>query len=383
MGGVIVLAAGGTGGHAFPARALAEVLLARGRRVAIVTDRRGERLWGAPGGVDVHVVRAGSPSGPGLVARAQGLGVLALGVFQARGLLKALKPPGVVGFGGYPSVPAVLAAAWQGVPAVVHEQNAVFGRANRFLASRVSAIATSFPKTVGLRPGASGKVRCTGNPVRARVAALAMTPYVAPAPDGPLSLLVLGGSQGAGVMDEVVPDALAALATPLPERLSVAHQCRAEDAESVRRRYEEAAIRAEVAPFFDDVPRRLADAQLVICRAGAATVAEVTAAGRPALFVPYPDATDDHQTRNARAIEDAGGAWIMPQATVTPLALGVRLEWLFAAPGFWGEAAPTARAAARPPAAEALADVVEEVVPANGGRRVRRTGEVALPEAAA
>ena len=382
MGGVIVLAAGGTGGHVFPARALAEVLLARGRRVTVVTDHRGERLWRALGDVSVHVVRAGSPLGPGLVTRARGLADLALGRFQARGLLNALKPAGVVGFGGYPSVPAVLAASRRGVPAVVHEQNAVLGRANRFLASRASAIATSFPSTAGVRPAAAGKVRCTGNPVRAAVAAVATTPYPAPATEGPLRPLVLGGSQGARVMDEVVPGALAALSEPLRGRLIVVHQCRPEDAGAVRSRYREAGIRAEVAPFFDDVPRRLADAQLVISRAGAATVAEVAAVGRPALFVPFRHATDDHQTANARAIEEAGGAWLMPEATFTPSALSLRLESLFGAPAILDEAAARARASGRPRAAEALADLVEEAIPVNGAGARRRGGGAAREAAA-
>ena len=372
MTAAIVLAAGGTGGHVFPAQALAAELAVRGRGLALVTDRRGAGFGDALGAAAVYTVRAGTVSGRGVSGRLRGLANIALGVVQARRLLHRLRPAGVVGFGGYASVPTVLAATQLGLPTVIHEQNAVLGRANRLLAPRVRAIATSFAETAQLCPADQAKAEHTGNPVRPAVAALAGKPYPAPRPEGTLTVLVTGGSQGAAVMAEVVPAAMAALPPALGQRLQVAQQCRAEDLERVRETYQAVGIAADLAEFFDDLPARLAEAQLVIARAGASTVAELAAAGRPAILVPYALATDDHQSANTRALESAGGAWTMPQTEFTPGALAARIEAFFVAPSQLADAAAKARAVGRPRAAVSLADLIERRMPAVGGRGVNR-----------
>ncbi len=370
MSGPIVLAAGGTGGHVFPAQALAAELTARGRELALITDRRGADFSGALDDDAIHTVRAGTVSGRGLPGRLLGLADIAVGIVQARRLLRRLAPAGVVGFGGYASVPTVLAATQLGLPTVIHEQNAVLGRANRLLAPRVRAIATSFAETVQLCPADRGKAEHTGNPVRAEIAELATKPYPAPGPDGTLSLLVTGGSQGARVMSDVVPAALVLLPDDARARLRVTQQCRAEDLERVRRQYGEAGIEAELAAFFDDLPVRIAAAQLVVARAGASTVAELSVAGRPSILVPYPAATDDHQSANAQAIAAAGGGWIMAEATLTPETLAARIAGFLAEPGLLAEAAGRARGVGAPQAAARLADVAERRIPRNGGRGV-------------
>lgn len=366
----IVLAAGGTGGHLFPAKALAEVLIRRGRRVAFATDRRGAAA-GDFGAAEVHVVRAAPMSGGGIAGRVRGAVDLALGTLEARRLLKGLGAAAVVGFGGYPSVPPVAAAVQLGLPAMVHEQNAVLGRANRLLAGRVGVIAVSFPATAAIKPHLGDRVRLTGNPVRGAVAALAATTYATPNEVSGLRVLVMGGSLGAHIMSTVVPPALAALPIGLRSALHIAQQCRAEDLEAVRRIYRDAGITADLATFFGDVPARLAAAHLVVARAGASTVAELTAAGRPGILVPYRFAADDHQTANARALEAHEAAWVMPENAFTPEALSARIETLANAPDVLAASAARARALGRPGAAEALADAVEKLVPVNdnGGTR--------------
>lgn len=371
MSGPIVIAAGGTGGHMFPAQALAGALAERGRDIVLVTDRRGAEYGGAIADT-VLTVSAGMVSGQGLPGRLMGLGQIAFGAIQAHGMLRRLAPAGVVGFGGYASVPTMLAATRIGLPTVIHEQNAVLGRANRLMAPRVRAIAAAFAETAQLCPADRAKAEHTGNPVRAAIAALAERPYPAPERGGPLSLLVIGGSQGAAVMSEVVPAALAALPAELRARLEVVQQCRADDLDQARETYRAAGIAAELAGFFDDLPARLAKAQLVIARAGASTVAELTSAGRPAILVPYPSAADDHQSANARAIELAGGGWTMPQPTFTPDALARRIESFLIAPPRLIDAAMKARSIGVPEAATRLADLVERRMPANGGRGTNR-----------
>jgi len=371
VSGPIVIAAGGTGGHMFPAQALADALAERGRDIVLVTDRRGAEYGGAIADT-VLTVSAGTVSGRGLPGRLMGLGQIAFGAIQAHGILRRLAPAGVVGFGGYASVPTMLAATRIGLPTVIHEQNAVLGRANRLMAPRVRAIAAAFAETAQLCPADRAKAEHTGNPVRAAIAALAERPYPAPERGGPLSLLVIGGSQGAVVMSEVVPAALAALPEELRARLEVVQQCRADDLDATRETYRAAGIAAELAAFFDDLPARLAKAQLVIARAGASTVAELTSAGRPAILVPYPSAADDHQSANARAIELAGGGWTMPQPTFTPDALASRIESFLIAPPRLIDAAMKARSIGVPEAATRLADLVERRMPANGGRGANR-----------
>ena len=357
MSAPVVLAAGGTGGHLFPAEALANQLLRRGRRVHLLTDTRVDALAERVSGLAVHRVRAGRLGG-GPVRTARGLAELALGAVSARRLLRRLDPAAVIGFGGYVSVPTMLAAAHLGLPTAIHEQNAVLGRANRLLAPRVRRIATSFPATTGLRPADRPRVAHTGSPVRPAILAAAARGYAAPGDVAPIRLLVLGGSQGAHILSQIVPPALAALPSALCDRLSVAQQARGEDLLSVREAYGRARIAAEVQTFFADVPQRLGEAQLVICRAGASTIAELAAIGRPAVLIPYPHATDDHQSANARAFAEAGGGWVVPQAELTAPALAECLTALLKDPGGLRQAAERARQFGRRDAAERLAELV-------------------------
>jgi UDP-N-acetylglucosamine--N-acetylmuramyl-(pentapeptide) pyrophosphoryl-undecaprenol N-acetylglucosamine transferase len=289
---------------------------------------------------------------------------MALGLVQARFLLRRLMPDAVIGFGGYPSLPTMLAAVSLGLPTAIHEQNAVLGRANRLLASRVGRIATGFAETAGLATGARGRAVHIGNPVRPAIRAVALTPYQPPAPGGPIELLILGGSQGARIFSEVVPPALAALAPELRARLRVSQQARPEDRDMVAAQLQEAGIAAEVQRFFTDVAERLARAQMVICRSGASTIAELAATGRPALLVPYPYAADDHQMANARAFTAAGAGWVLPQATLSaPLLTGILAARLPDGAGL-AQAASQARAFAQGDAAERLAELVLSLCPA-------------------
>ncbi len=354
----IVLTAGGTGGHIFPAEALAAELMTRGFSLTLITDKRGKAFGGTLGTLPIHHISAGGVAGRKLVARVLALTDLAVGFVQARMLLRKLHPAAVVGFGGYASVPAMLAATFSGVPTALHEQNAVLGRANRLLASRVTRIATVFSRVSHLNPEYLKKVLRTGMPVRPGVIAMRDRAYVPPGPNDPIRILIMGGSQGARILSDVVPAALARLPESLKTRLAVEQQCRAEDIENARAAYAVAGITADLASFFHDVPERLAGAHLVISRAGASTVAELTAVGRPSILVPYLYAVDDHQTANARAIDEAGGGWLIPQSGFTAEALAARIESLLALPEILTKAAAAARAVGVPDAAQRLADLV-------------------------
>jgi UDP-N-acetylglucosamine--N-acetylmuramyl-(pentapeptide) pyrophosphoryl-undecaprenol N-acetylglucosamine transferase len=351
-----VIAAGGTGGHLFPAEALALELIGRGQRIVLMTDARSGALK-SPVFYDREqfVLSGAGIAGRGLLRGGQALAALAAGVLQARRHLARLDAAMVVGFGGYPSLPPVLGSRLlRRRPLVLlHEQNAVLGRANRALARHADLLALSFPHTALVPAGTP--TQFTGNPVRGEIAA---TSYVPPTEDGPLRLLVLGGSLGARVLSDVVPAALAALPARLRARLSVMQQCRAEDLDRVRAAYADAAIAVELSTFFADVAGLLAGAHLVIARAGASTVAELAVVGRPAILVPLPGAIDDHQTANARALEEAGGGWIMPQPGFTPAALTERLLALLATDTL-ADAAVRAATLGRPQAATMLADLVE------------------------
>ena len=360
---LIALAAGGTGGHVFPAEALAGVLLERGYRLALVTDRRGAVYGGTLGQLETHRIMAGGIAGRNPLSKLRAVAELGLGVLQARALLGRIKPAAMVGFGGYASVPGMVAAVLAGIPTAIHEQNAVLGRANRLLAGRVKRIATSFAEVSHVEAKLVPKLIHTGMPVRAAIAALRHVAYPALDGNGPITLLVLGGSQGARVLSEVVPAALAALPEALRARISIAQQCRPEDLDSVKRAYAGTGIACTLDSFFADVPERLASAHLVIGRAGASTVAELTALGRPAILVPYPYAIDDHQTANAHAVEDSGGAWLMPQDGFTAEALTARLEALFRQPEILTRTAGCAARAGRADAAGRLADLVIGLIP--------------------
>ncbi len=362
-GRLVVLASGGTGGHLFPAEALASVLLARGWRVALVTDRRGHAFSEKLPGVALHRIPAGR-LGAGIFRKAVGIAEMMLGTLAAGRLLRGLKPAVVVGFGGYPSVPTMLAATRLHIATLLHEQNALLGRANRFLAPRVSRIATSFPVVQGIKATDATRVVVTGNPVRPEVARHRATAY--PATDGAFELLVTGGSQGARILSAVIPAALALLPPALKFRIRLMQQARPEDLEQVRESHRRNGIAAEVAPFFTDLADRLARAHLVIARAGASTIAELCVVGRPAILVPYAYAADDHQSFNAQALGHAGAAWVFPEATFTPEALAARLSELLATSEMLAAAAAAARALGRPDAAERLADLVIECAGSNG-----------------
>jgi len=358
----IVLAAGGTGGHLFPAEALAAALINRGYPVALITDRRGTGFGERMAAVELHRISAGGVAGGSLVRRAQSVVQLGVGFFQARGLLSQLKPGVAVGFGGYASVPTILAASLAGIPTILHEQNAVLGRANRLLARRATRIAASFPGAIG----AANRVTVTGNPVRPPIAALAIAPYPSAEADGRFRLLVTGGSQGARAFGRLLPETIALLPEEKRRRLALVQQCRAEDLERVKATYADLKVAAELAPFFTDIPERLRAAHLVVARSGASTVAELAVAGRPSLLIPYPHATDDHQTANAKVIADAGGAWLLPEATLTPAILAERLQTLMDTPAWLTAAATAARNCGRVDAAERLADLVSALAPGNG-----------------
>ncbi|HJO73270.1 MAG: undecaprenyldiphospho-muramoylpentapeptide beta-N-acetylglucosaminyltransferase [Rhodospirillales bacterium] len=368
---LVVLAAGGTGGHVFPAEALAAELRARGCRIVLVTDRRGSALGGELDEFEIHRIRAGGVAGKSFAARLRSAPELAVGMLQARRLLKRIAPDVVVGFGGYASVPTMMAASFGGFQTVTHEQNAVLGRANRLLASRVARIATSFETLAGLPAGAEPKVVHTGMPIRPAVAAMRERPYAAIAETGAINILVLGGSQGARVFSRVVPEALHCLSEAWRRRLHVVQQCRPEDLDAVRCAYAKMRIDAEIAQFFADVPERLAEAHLLIGRAGASTVAEVLVVGRPAILVPYPRAIDDHQSANAHAVDAAGGGWLMPEDAFAPGSLSARLESLFELPHTLVKAASAGRATSLPDAARRLADTVYELMP-NGESEDKR-----------
>ncbi len=366
---LVVLAAGGTGGHVFPAEALAAELIGRDCRLALITDRRGDAYGGTLGDIETHRVRAGGIAGKSLAALLRSGPELAFGTWQARTLLKRMRPNAVVGFGGYASVPTMLAATFGGFNTAIHEQNAVLGRANRLLASRVMRIATSFDEVRSLPAEAMAKVVHTGMPVRSSVTACRDVPYPALDSTSPIRILVLGGSQGATVLSDIVPGALGRLGDELRRRLHVTQQCRAEDLDRVKNVYGRLGIEADLDNFFADVPERLARAHLLIGRAGASTVAEATTIGRPAILVPYPHATDNHQSYNAHALDDAGGGWLMSQEIFTEEALAARLESLFTVPQLLTKAASCARNSGSPDAAIRLADTVFELLGHNGERR--------------
>ncbi|MET0252108.1 MAG: undecaprenyldiphospho-muramoylpentapeptide beta-N-acetylglucosaminyltransferase [Novosphingobium sp.] len=358
-----VLAAGGTGGHLLPAFALAQELDSRGHRVALITDARGAQIPGKPDALAAHVLPAGRlgsgrfKGGP--LAWFRAIRAILAGRRQALKLFATFQPSAVVGFGGYPAFPALIAARSAGVPTLVHEQNAVLGRVNRLLAGRVDAIATAYARIDRLAPALLDKVHLVGNPVRPEVLALRDDPFPPFTADGPLRLLVTGGSQGASVLSQVVPEGLALLPADLRARLQVTQQCRAEDIEAVRTRYAAEGIAAELATYFEDMAGLLAATHLFIGRAGASTIAELTVAGRPSLLVPLPIATDDHQAANARELADAGGAISIRQPAFTPPELARQIEDLVRDPEALAASAHAAWNCGLPHAVRDLADLVE------------------------
>ncbi len=358
---LVLLAAGGTGGHLFAAEALAEALSRRGIAVALATDDRAERYGKTFPARDIHVIASATVRGRNPLSLARTAAMLGIGTMQGFRLLTRMRPAAVVGFGGYPTIPPVLAATLRKIPTVIHEQNAVMGRANRFLAPRVDAIATSFAGVLDREGKLNAKATRTGNPVRPVVIAAAATPYAAPDTTGPIRLVVFGGSQGARIMADIVPPAVERLARQLQARLAVVQQAREEDLARVTDIYARAKVAAEVAPFFADLPARIASSHIVVARSGASTVAELAAIGRPAILVPLPHALDQDQSANAGVLERAGGAMRLRQDDFTPDRLAAEITALASAPQKLVAMAAAARSQGATDAAERLADLVSRV----------------------
>jgi UDP-N-acetylglucosamine--N-acetylmuramyl-(pentapeptide) pyrophosphoryl-undecaprenol N-acetylglucosamine transferase len=355
-----ILAAGGTGGHLFPAQAVAGELMRRGRRVVVMTDGRGHNYSSAFPGAEIATVPAATFSGRNMVGRITAVVTIGAGVVAALMKFVRLRPSAVVGFGGYPSLPVMVAAKIANIPAALHEQNAVLGRVNRLLAARVSRIAATFP-FVRFVPANPERIVFTGNPVRPAAVALRDSKYLPPEPGGPIRLLVFGGSQGARALSELVPAALAGLPPELRARLQITQQARAEDLEMVGEAYQTSAIRYEAAAFFDDLPKRMAAAHLIIARSGASTLSELTVIGRPAILIPYPFAMDDHQAANAAVLQEAGAAWVIPQSELDVEKLTKLLMGILADPAGLSAHAAAAKGLGHPDAARDLADLAEQI----------------------
>lgn len=358
---LVIVAAGGTGGHLFPAESLAVALKARGVRVVLATDTRAAAFAGNFPADGIIEFPAATPSGRSPLAALKAVTTLARGFAAAFGAIRRRRPVVIVGFGGYPTVPPLLAAALQRVPVIVHEQNAVLGRANLLLSRWATLIATGFPQVGKLPEGAKARTAHVGNPVRPAVIAAARTPFVPLEADGVLHLVVTGGSQGARVMSDIVPAAVELLPEPLRRRLAIVQQARKEDLERVRETYARLGVSAEVDSFFVDLPARIACAQLVIGRAGASTVAELAVIGRPSILVPLPGSLDQDQAANAAVLVRAGAASATAQRDFTPQWLADALRAVFDDPVSLHRGAIAARTAGYPDAAERLADEVFKV----------------------
>jgi UDP-N-acetylglucosamine--N-acetylmuramyl-(pentapeptide) pyrophosphoryl-undecaprenol N-acetylglucosamine transferase len=355
---LLVMAAGGTGGHMFPAQSLAETMLARGWRVKLSTDERGARYTSAfPSAVEIEVVPSATFARGGVLAKLSVPFRILAGVISARMKMKENRPEIVVGFGGYPSIPALSAAVLMGIPRIIHEQNGVLGRVNALFAKRVQAIACgTWPTT--LSDGVAGEY--VGNPVRSVVLDKAGAAYIPPG-DYPMSILVFGGSQGARILSDEVPAALAELPEDIRKNLRVSHQARPEDQERVEKFYADHGMKAEVQPFFVDIPTRMSEAQLVISRAGASSVADISVIGRPSILIPFAAATADHQTANARGLVDAGAAIALPERDVSAGRLSAKVARILQSPDDALKMAQAALSCGRPTAAEDLAALVEKI----------------------
>ncbi|MDO9489631.1 MAG: undecaprenyldiphospho-muramoylpentapeptide beta-N-acetylglucosaminyltransferase [Sphingomonadaceae bacterium] len=353
----LVIAAGGTGGHMVPAHVLGQEMMARGYAVSLITDDRGMRYPGLFDGCPRHVVESGSLSGLNPLGWVKALLSIRKGRAAAKAIYRREHPVAVVGFGGYPTLPALLGAFAIGVPTIIHDSNTVLGRVNRMLAARVNVIATAFPHIRRLPVRQGGKVALVGNPVRAEIVALRALPF--PPTDGALRLLVIGGSQGATILSRIVPAAVDRLPAALKSRLRVTQQCRPEDLDQVRAAYAAAGVPADLATFLQDMPERLAAAHLVVARSGASTVSELAVAGRPAIFVPLPTSTDNHQVYNAQEMVEAGGAKMILQPDFTPDAVAAAIGHFLGSPATLTAAAAAAGSTGRPDAAARLADIVE------------------------
>ena len=355
---LVVLAAGGTGGHVFPAEALAAELIGRGFHLVLVTDRRGGNLKGRLAELETYKVRAGGVAGKSLFSIFFSIFEIIIGTLEAWLLIRRLKPVVAVGFGGYASVPTMLAAVCSGTKTALHEQNAVLGRGNLLLANWVKKIATSFEEVTSIPQTSKPNIVVTGMPVRPAVILVRDRAYPDLGPNDNIHLVVFGGSQGAHIFSTVVPGALKYIDEGLRKRIKVTQQSRPEDLERTEEAYRALGVDAEISSFFNDIPDRIANAHLVICRSGASTIAEITTIGRPAIMVPYFYAVDDHQSRNAHAVCEVGGGWVIPEVSFTDHVLAGRIESLFSIPKILENAAAASKVAGKPDAAGDLADMV-------------------------
>lgn len=357
MSKFVLLSAGGTGGHMSPASAMATALIEKGIRVELVTDDRGQKYTKMFHDIKVHVVKSGTAHA-GVLGKIKGAINLARGIRHGFALVKELKPDAVIGFGGYPSVPAVLAAQILGVPTGLHEQNAILGKANVFLAPKSKFIALSLPLTIlaYVKQRINDKAVVTGNPVRPEIIALKDAAYPSLDDGKKVNIFVMGGSLGATVFSQVVPRALSLLSPERKARIAIVQQCREADLQEAKDLYDESGIDdVTLAPFIDDVARYLAKAHLFIGRSGASTVAEISIAGRPAIYVPYPHHKDQQQKMNAQNVADKGGAWIIEEDQFTPAALHKSIEGFFNDPETLIGAAEHAKECGLPDAAIELA----------------------------
>lgn len=382
-GAHIVIAAGGTGGHMVPAHAVAEELTARGYQISLITDERGTAYPGLFGNMPKHVIPAASPGRSGLRNAIHVVRTLFEGKAASGRLFDTYAPAAVLGFGGYPALPAVWAAIAKKIPTLIHEQNAVMGRANRLLARKVDTIATSFADTQQVPGSARDKMVLTGNPVRREIRALRDIAFPSFHGDSIFRVLVIGGSQGARVLSNVVPTAMEMLPLNLRRRLQVTQQCREEDINAVRSAYSRNGIAADLGVYIEDMGARLRWTHLVIARAGASTLSELTTAGRPAILVPLPSAMDDHQTRNCRELAAAGGARVIPEARFTPTELVKQIQKIALEPGALANAARRARSVGIGDAAERVADAAERLMGKAIPERVRLSDDLPLQKGAA
>lgn len=364
----ILLAAGGTGGHLFPAFAVAEELIRRGHTVDLITDQRGDRYGTGFPAREIHQVPAATLRKRSIGGAASTAWTLSRGVLASLRVFSNIKPSVLAGFGGYPTIPPIVAARLKRVPVLLQEQNAVMGRANRLLARFASKIALTFEPTKGVPSGAAKRTQLTGTPVRNAVIDWSARPFRKPSVDGPISLLVFGGSQGARFFSDAMPPALSLLPEALRTRLKVVQQAREEDLERVESAYREAGIEAEIATFFQNLPERMAGSHLVVARSGASTVAELAIMGRPAILVPLPHALDNDQLENATRAESNGAAWCMAQSDLSPERLAAEIESLCSQPDKLEQAAEAARGMGRPDAVVRLADLIEELADRDGRR---------------
>lgn len=352
----IIIAAGGTGGHFFPAEALAESLLTRGERVVLMTDARSSALKSSVfAQCEIFVIPGAGIASRSMARAARGAWAIAKGVVAARKILVGLEPAVLIGFGGYPAVAPMLAArVLKHRPVLIlHDQNAVLGKANQLLTRITDKVALSFPQTAGLPAGQSTQL--TGNPVRPAIAALAHAPYTAP--DKQIRITVFGGSLGARIFASLIPDAMALLPLELRARIALTMQCPDSEIESASAALAACGMNATLAPFFDDVAGLMAGAHLIIARSGGSTVAEVAVIGRPAIFIPLTINAD--QRANARALEIAGGALLVEQ-TAGSASLADAIEKLVAMPGALAAMAQASATTGIANAAERLSQLVTQ-----------------------